>query len=129
MSQTSAGSPDDRVQSQRALASWDSEGGAGPCGAQTEPELVDGPSPVPNPGPKMGEAEFVALHIRVIALENLLIALLATATDQQLELTREMASYISPREGFKRHRLTTHAASHMIGLVERAHRFRSVEQS
>ena len=122
MSQTSEGSPNDRVQRQRALSSWDGEGGAGPCGPQTEPELVDGPFP----DPKMGEAEFVSLRVRIIALENLLIALLATASDQQLELTREMASYISPREGFKRHRLTTHAASHMIDLVERAYRFRSV---
>ena len=122
MSQTSEGSPNDRVQRQRALSSWDGEGGAGPCGPQTEPELVDCPAP----DPKMGEAEFVSLRVRIIALENLLIALLATASDQQLELTREMASYISPREGFKRHRLTTHAASHMIDLVERAYRFRSV---
>ena len=66
----------------------------------------------------------VALHVRVIALENLLISLLATASDQQLELAREMAGYISPRPGFTHHPLTIPAAAHMIDLIERSSRFR-----
>jgi hypothetical protein len=33
----------------------------------------------------------VTLRIRVIALENLMISLLATASDDQLRLVREMA--------------------------------------
>jgi hypothetical protein len=49
------------------------------------------------PVPKMANAELVALHIRVIALENLVIALLAGASDRQLELARDMAPYIAPR--------------------------------
>ena len=44
--------------------------------------------------------------VRVIALENILISLLATATDHQLKLIREMADYISPRPGFTAHPLT-----------------------
>jgi hypothetical protein len=54
----------------------------------------------------------------------LLISLLATASDQQLELAREMAGYISPRPGSTHHPLTTHAAAHMIDLIERSSRFR-----
>ena len=38
-------------------------------------------------------AELVQLRIRVIALENLVIALLAEASDRQLDLAREMAAY------------------------------------
>lgn len=49
------------------------------------------------PVPDMSNADLVALRVRVIALENLLISLLATASDQQLELVRDMAGYISPR--------------------------------
>ena len=76
------------------------------------------------PTPEMSNADLVALHVRVIALENLLISLLATASDQQLELAREMAGYISPRPGFTHHPLTIHAAAHMIDLIERSSRFR-----
>jgi hypothetical protein len=72
----------------------------------------------------MRNADLVALRVRVIALENLLISLLATASDQQLALAREMASYISPRPGFTHHPLTIHAAAHMIDLIERSSRFR-----
>ena len=71
----------------------------------------------------MSDADFIALHTRVIALENLVIAMLAVASERQLEVAREMASYISPRPGFTAHRLTVHAAAHMVDLVERAARF------
>jgi hypothetical protein len=68
----------------------------------------------------------VQLRIRVIALENVVIALLAEAPDPQLDLVREMAAYISPRPGFTQHPLTVHAAAEMIHLVERALHFRGV---
>lgn len=64
-----------------------------------------------------------ALHIRVIALENLVIALLATASDEQRSVAREMSGYISPRPGFTPHPLTLHAADHMTDLIDRAARF------
>jgi hypothetical protein len=70
-------------------------------------------------------ANSVQLRIRVIALENLVIALLAEAPDWQLDLAREIATYISPRPGFTQHPLTIHAAAHMVDLVERAGPFRS----
>jgi hypothetical protein len=75
--------------------------------------------------PELTNAELVQLRIRVIALENLMIALLAEASDRQIDLAREMATYISPRPGFTQHSLTTHAAAQVIDLVERANQFRT----
>lgn len=107
----------------RALSRWENEGGAGQYGPEVGTTMSEGEAPMP----KMGEAELGALHIRVIALENLLIALLAEASDQQLELARNMARYIAPREGATHHPLTIHAADHMVDLVKRSARFRSGE--
>lgn len=70
-------------------------------------------------------AELAHIRIRVIALEHMLIALLAEASDRQLEVVRDMASYISPRPGYTNHPLTVHAGAHMNELVERAIRFRT----
>jgi len=75
------------------------------------------------PMPAIGEPELGALHIRLIAVENLLIALLAQASDQQVALARKMASHIAPRDGFTQHPLTVHAAAHITDLLERAARF------
>lgn len=103
---------------QQALSRWDSEGGApGPLEIPVATEQHV-------PTPDMSNADLVALRVRVIALENLLISMLATASDQQLELAREMAGYISPRPGFTHHPLTIHAAAHMSDLIERSSRFR-----
>ena len=110
-------------QRQRALSRWDNEGGAGPEGLTTGSALDTERIAVPD----LTNAELVTLRIRVIALENLMISLLATASDDQLRLTREMASYISPRPGFTQHPLTIHSAARMIGLVERANHFRDSE--
>lgn len=109
----------DPRQRERALARWDNEGGATPAVPPPEPRSGAAEAPMPANGP----AELGALHIRVIALENLVIALLATASDEQRAMAREMAGYISPRSGFTRHPLTIHAADHMVDLVERADRF------
>ena len=79
--------------------------------------------------PELTNTELVQLRIRVIALENLVIALLAGAPERQLDLAREMAAYISPRPGFTHHPLTLHAAAQLIDLVERASHFRSVTSS
>lgn len=67
-------------------------------------------------------AELVQLRVRVVALENLLIALLATTPDAQT-LARDMAQYISPRPGSTEHPLTLHAASLMNHLIDRADYF------
>lgn len=63
------------------------------------------------------------MRIRVIALENLIIALLAEAPDRQLILARGMATYISPRAGFTQHPITLRAADEMLSLVNRADRY------
>lgn len=76
--------------------------------------------------PPLTDADMVQLRIRVVALENVVITLLAESSDRQLELVREMAAYISPRHGFTQHPLSLHAAAHMVDLVERADRFRAV---
>lgn len=109
--------PDDVIQRQHALSRWDNEGGAAPKAPILTREQIS--------IPEMTNVEMVALHVRVIALENLLISLLATASDEQLNLAREMAGFISPRPGFTHHPLTVHAAAHMLDLVERSVHFRS----
>jgi len=108
-------------QRERALSRWDNEGGAGPLGPQKSGVSSDARREIP----ELTNAELVQLRIRVVALENLVIALLAEAPDRQLDLAREMATYISPRPGFTQHPLTIHAAAHMVDLVERAAQFRS----
>jgi hypothetical protein len=107
-------------QRQRALSRWDNEGGAGPDGSATDAALDNERVAIPD----LANAELVTLRVRVIALENLMICFLATASDQQLKLAQEMAGYISPRPGFTQHPLTIHAAAHMDDLVKRAVHFR-----
>lgn len=106
----------------RALSRWDNEGGAGPNGPQEHSLDFDATKV-----PPLSNAELVQLRVRVIALENLMIMLLAEGSDRQLELAREMATYISPRPGFTHHPLTTQAAAHMGALVDRAIHYRSVD--
>ena len=75
------------------------------------------------------DAELIQLRVRVMALENLIIMLLAEGSDKQLARAREMATYISPRAGFTHHPLTLQAAAHMDDLVDRAFHYRSVDRS
>jgi len=106
----------DSLQRERAIERWDNEGGAIPPDRQ-------GSADAEYDARKLTDAELVRLRVRVIALENLVIALLAGATDRQRDLAREMASYISPRPGFTHHPLTLQAATQMIDLVERSGQF------
>jgi len=120
MPSQSSDTPNDFALRQRALARWENEGGKAlpadlPRAEGGEQAQI----------PEMTNAEIVALRVRVIALENVLISLLTTASDHQLQLIREMADYISPRPGFTPHPLTIHAAEHMVDLVDRSARFRS----
>ena len=108
-------------QRQAALARWESEGGAGPW--DSAEHLVSAAGSFAD-SPPLTNTELVQLQIRVIALENLVISLLAEGSDRQLALAREMADYISPRPGFTHHRLTIHAAAEMVSLVRRAGAFR-----
>ena len=107
-----------------ALSRWENEGGASLHGPLESWGLSDGQAEVP----PLSHAELVQLRVRVIALENLVIALLAEASDRQLALARDMAAYICPRAGFTQHPLTIHAAARMIHVVEAAGRFRNVAE-
>jgi hypothetical protein len=46
--------------------------------------------------PPLSDAELMQLRVRVIALENVIISMLAQSPDRQLNVVREMAAYISP---------------------------------
>jgi hypothetical protein len=109
-------------QRQSALSRWENEGGAG---LHRSRKVLIASKAKPR-FPQLTMAELVQLRIRVIALENLVIGLLAEASDRQLDLAREMAAYISPRPNSTRHRSTIHAAAQMIHLVERAAHFRNM---
>ena len=74
--------------------------------------------------PALSDAEIIQLRIRVIALENIVLSLVARATDDQLTQIAEMAEFITPRPDTTQHPLTIHAATQMTQLVERAKHFR-----
>jgi hypothetical protein len=103
-----------------AYSRWDNEGGAELSGR----ESASLTKPVPSVVPPLTNTELVQLRIRVIALENVVISLLAQSSDLQLDRVRDFAAYISPRPGFTPHPLTIHAAAEMVHLVERARHFR-----
>lgn len=107
-------------QRREALSRWDNEGGAGFGGPSAEMAGEALACGIPD----LTNVELVHLRVRLIALENLVLALLAGATDRQVDLAREMAGYIAPRPGHTPHPLTTHAAAHMEALAQRAARFR-----
>ena len=93
-----------------ALSRWETEGRAGLA-------------PIGGGAPLRHSAETDPLRMRGIALENLVIALLADATEHERALARGMADFISPRPGYTPHPLTPRAADAMRSLVERAERF------
>lgn len=76
----------------------------------------------------IGDVEDGNLTVRLIALENIIVTLLADAPEIQSERVREMAIFISPRPGSTPHRLTIEAARNMVALVERAAHYRSKSQ-
>lgn len=106
--------PTDAELRRRALSRWDNEGGAL---AQSAPAVVTASRDLTN-------TELVHLRIRVIALENLMIAVLAEGSEQQRQMARDMAALITPRPAHTQHPLTVHAADHINDLVARADRFR-----
>lgn len=99
----------------KSLSRWDNEGGhllgTGTDGSE---DLGEGVPPLTN-------AELVQLQIRVIALENLVVALLADASDEQRARVRDIAASIFPRPGVE-HRLTVQASGQMGHLAQRARR-------
>ncbi len=96
------------------MSRWDNDGGA---------------TAAPIDIPALTNVEVVNLRVRLIALENLVIALLAEGSDRQQAIVREMATYITPRPGFTQHPLTVQAAAHMVQLVDRAVHFQEIPPS
>ncbi len=78
------------------LSSWENEGGA-PAEA---PQAGERSAGQPADMPLLSNAELVQLRVRVIALENVIIGLLSSGSEEQLRLVCELATYISPRPGF-----------------------------
>ena len=103
---------------QRALSRWDNEGGALASAHETNGHV-----------PNMTSAELVQLRIRVIALKNLMITILAEGSDRQPQVAREMADAISPRPGFTHHPLTIESANYTTNFVDRAVHFRTAQSS
>ena len=100
----------------RAIGRWESEGGSSNDWVHPqEPTTVVG---------AIGDAEDGNIRVRLIALENIIVALLAEAPQSQSDLVLEMARYISPRAGATPHRLTIEAGRNMMALVERAAHYR-----
>jgi hypothetical protein len=92
-------------------------------------DRAQGPEDTP-PNASAGQAallqtELEQLRMRIIALENVVIALLAQGPEAQRVLAREMATYISPRPGATPHPLTLRAAVEMRSLVDRASPFQA----
>ena len=102
----------------RALGRWENEGGS--TGGWSHPEQAA------TVAGEIGDAEIANIRVRLIALENLVVALLAEAPERQSELVREMARYISPRPGVTPHRLTIEAARNMLAIVERAAHYKAI---
>lgn len=91
MSEDPRGSADPQSQ-QLLLSIWDDEGGAGRGGPKESTAR-----PVNAPViPDLTNTELVQLRVRVIALENLVTALLWGAQSSQHDLVRAMAARISP---------------------------------
>lgn len=101
----------------RAIGRWENEGGSFTSLHEHQMPTVAG---------EIGDAEAGNLRVRLIALENLVIALLAGAPEDQSALVREMAAYISPRPGATPHRLTVEAARNMLALIERAAHYKTI---
>jgi hypothetical protein len=110
---------------QKALSRWENEGGAPPGGHHESLQSTEAQSE----GFPLTNAELAQLRVRIIALENTVISLLARSSTQQLNHVREMAAYICPRPGFTPHHLTIRAAAEMIHLIERAGRFTDIPSS
>jgi hypothetical protein len=112
--------PSREVIHQRVIGRWENEGGS-------VSSLEHQGSPQENRATvagEIGDAEAANIRVRLIAIENVIVALLANAPDDRLELIREMAEFISPRPGTTPHRLTIEAAHNMLAIVERAEHYR-----
>ena len=109
-----------------ALARWDDEGGA-PAGGDLRRSTTPTAGAAAGAAATPSRAQLAHLRMRVIALENLVLAMLAAGPGRQLGTARDMATFISPRAGRTAHPLTLKAAAQMVRLVARSADFRRPE--
>ena len=102
-----------------ALARWDNEGGALSHPAPVKPPPVD----IDN---HLSDQDMVCLRSRVIALENIVVAMLAGGSHDQRAIVHDMAMFVRPPLDAAQDRLTMHAADLMDHLADRATRFARV---
>jgi hypothetical protein len=88
----------------------------------SEQGLTDDENPGAWDASHPGHAELVQMRIRVIALENLVLALLAQSDAGVRQQVRERADEIPPRDDASEHPLTEHARTEMLKLLARAER-------
>ena len=100
----------------KAVSRWENEGG---CPVSADPDQPSSWDDNEDKVPPLTNAELVQLQIRVIALENLVVSLLADASDKQLARVRDIAASIFPRPGVE-HRLTVQATAQMEHLTQRS---------
>jgi hypothetical protein len=109
-------------QRRRALARWENDGGTTPCGRQAIEALPAGEDAADDASDP--QVELVAQSIRLIALENLVIALLAAGNTWQHRLAKGMAEHI-PLPGMPSHPLAMYVAAHMGDLIGHAVQMRA----
>lgn len=69
-----------------------------------------------------GHAELVQMRIRMIATENLILAILSEASEEVRQSVRDRAVEIAPRRGSSDHPLTHFAQKEMLSMLARAER-------
>jgi hypothetical protein len=91
-----------------AMQNWENEGGSDTAVAVL-PRTA-----------RVTDAEIAQLRMRVVALEGVVLALLAQGSGPQRQAAAEMAAHIRPRPGRTPHPLTLRAAARITQLVARA---------
>lgn len=69
-----------------------------------------------------GHSELVQMRIRIIALENLVLAILAKSSSDVWKMVRTRAGEIQSRGDVAEQPLTRHASDEMLKLLARAER-------
>lgn len=102
-----------------AFSIWESEGGGHTQWMQSQSAPhSDVPQPI--------DTEVEHFRIQMIAMKNLLITMLAHASERQLELGDQMAAFISARPGFIHHPRTVAAVTPTTHPVHRARYFQGL---
>ena len=117
---TKALSTSERRMLRKAVSRWENEGGLVASLSDEYPEMTTAPSTEP----PLTNTELEHLRARVVALESVVVTLLATASKGQIALAREIAAFILPRPGSTQHPLTKDACIQIVNLAERAEQLR-----